>query len=342
MPDGTRFIAATEGGTLVGRSVFWSIGTLPGNQSGRQQVVVEVDPLLRSGEILRSDANLTGTTVSGFESARATSATRIQAGAPLQVAVESTLDGVRRGETGTSQVTVTNRSAFPLTNVALQVRGPQDSSAMVTSFLSQGGTCPSASATSCANFEFAEWSVGTLAPGRGVTLSMPSEISNLITISGISSNQQQIEAIAYADGGNNATATRVGVIDNDSVLSLSVEEDHDPAAPGGELAYALTYTNRTQGNFSSAPATGVQLSLPLPEGHDVRVCDGRRDARRQRGSLVAGNSAGQSIRPAASDRQAGTGPCGRRDSPDGRKHHWRHSVRRRVRPCGGHYSRAGE
>ncbi len=119
-------MSATGGGTLVGNEVHWSLGTLPGNQSGRQQVIVRLGQDLAAGAILQTDANITGVTLFGAESARAVATTRVQASEALQVAVEVTPDSVRRGESINSGVTVTNHGDSELSGVVLQVRVPED------------------------------------------------------------------------------------------------------------------------------------------------------------------------------------------------------------------------
>ncbi|MEJ0034807.1 MAG: hypothetical protein WDO68_01755 [Gammaproteobacteria bacterium] len=166
LPSGVHFVSATGGGTLVGNTVQWSLGTLALNQSGRQQVVVVVDGRTGPATILQTIANISGSTAQGAVTASGTSLTLVQPSAPLQVAVAMGPDTVRRGEWTTSEITVTNRGDSTLTGVSLVVRVPQDDDGFTPQWLSRGGYCPF-NTVNCQDGELAIWSLGSLGPGAG-------------------------------------------------------------------------------------------------------------------------------------------------------------------------------
>ncbi len=174
LPAGVTFVSATNGGTLSGNEVVWSLSTLAPGQLGRQQATVNVNNGLANGMILTVDAaQLSGTHAStGPELARATNATRVITGNPIRVSVSLAPNPVANSTALTGTVTVTNLTTSDLTGVVLNVRWPGDGRVanINQSALSGGGTCPS---SVCSSNAFATWILGTVTSGVPVTVTIP-------------------------------------------------------------------------------------------------------------------------------------------------------------------------
>jgi uncharacterized repeat protein (TIGR01451 family) len=261
LPAGVTFVAASGGGTLNGDVVEWTLGTLLAGQSGRQQVIVTVNAGLAPGTTLPVDAaELAGTSaVTGAELARATAVTKVQTAPELGLFIEMNADPVRQTEGLRSEFTVTNHTDTSLTGTVLRARFPTDGVDFRNqSYLSGGGTCISSEASAnCFAYELVTWNIGTLAPGEGVTVTMPMVVTNP-TASG---RLITLDAEVVADGVAQTLTTHTVAVDNDNALSLGVDEDKDAVAPGETLTYSLTYGNRTASNVTSAI-----LVFPLPPG----------------------------------------------------------------------------
>ncbi|MCC6302285.1 MAG: DUF11 domain-containing protein [Gammaproteobacteria bacterium] len=256
LPEGVTFASATGGGTLVGDSVEWTLGTLLTTQSGRQQVVVTVDSDADAGTVLAVDAaELAGTSATtGAELAQAAGATQVVTAPVLGLQIEMDSDPVRTGDGIRARLTVTNHSATTLTNTQLQARFPMDNvGSLNDSLISGGGTCPGGS---CGPGELVTWTVGTLTAGAGVTVMLPMYISS----STDSGTLMGLHGIVTADTVSPEFVSHTVVVD-DNALSLALNEDKDAVTPGGTLTYTLTYGNR-----SGASLTGSTLTLPLPAG----------------------------------------------------------------------------
>jgi uncharacterized repeat protein (TIGR01451 family) len=257
LPEGVTFVSASNGGTLVGDTVEWSLSDLPAGQAGSQQAVVTVDGSLLDGAILRVDAaQLTGTNnvSSAAELARATAATRIKAAPALGLAIEMSPDPVRPGGTLTTKLTVTNRSGADLSGTVLQARIPTDRVNTITP--GDGGTCTSG----CGKRKLVTWTIGTLAAGEGKTVTLSITVPGTSPLSPVLGTFEPMDGVATADDVSPAAASHTVVIDNNPLL-LTLAEDQDPVAPGGTLVYTLSYQNLTGGSI-----TGTALSFPLPPG----------------------------------------------------------------------------
>jgi uncharacterized repeat protein (TIGR01451 family) len=258
LPSGVTFVSATGGGALVGNAVEWTLATLQASESGRQQVLVNVDGALGNGTLLVVDAaQISGTSATtGPELARANAATRVQANPTLGLSIEADPDPVRSNEGVRAKLTVTNLSGAAVLGTQLVLRYPTDrvNNSVSQTLMTGGGVCP---AGFCDRYELATWNLGALAAGSGVTVMIPMVVSagtaggSLITL----------DAMASADGTPMMLASHTVVVDNDNALSLALNEDKDAVAPGGTLGYTLTY-----GNISAGSITGTTLRLPLPSG----------------------------------------------------------------------------
>ena len=255
LPPDSSFVSASDGGTLTGNTVQWTLGTLQAGQSGRQQVVVTVGGGLPNGSLLQVDAaQLTGTSATtGAELARATAAARVRATSALGLTIEMDPDPVRSNEGVRTKLTITNLSGGALVGTQLQARFPTDAvNSVATSLFTGGAVCEGGV---CTRSELVTWNLGTLAAGESTTVTLPITISNGTP----SGTLVTLEAAVLADGASPTLASHTVAVDNDNALSLALEEDKDAVAPGAALTYTLTYANG-----SAASITGTTLALPLP------------------------------------------------------------------------------
>ena len=290
LPAGSMLVSST-GGTQVGNEVQWTLNTLVAGESGRQQVVVQAGLSAVDGELLVVDAaTLSGTATAINRFVRATSVTRVATATPLTISMHVNPDPARPNETLNTDLTVTNRSASPIFGAVLQLRMPDGVNFFSNSLLTGGGACPG---TTCDRRELVTWNLGTLAPGGGITVSLPPLVS-----SGGSAPADgeliMLGAQVTEDGGRQALARHSVVVESSPVLDLALDEDVDPVAPGGLVTYTLTYGNR-----SAASVSGAQLSFPLPVGSTLVSSTGGTQVGNEvqwtLNTLVAGESARQQV-----------------------------------------------
>ena len=259
LPQGVTFVSASGGGTLVGGAVQWALNTLVPSQSGRVQVVVDVDAGAAAGTLLAVDtAQLTGTTAStGPAAAQAAIVTRVQASSVLGLALEAGPSPAQPGEVVQAKFTVSNAGTSPVFGTTLTVRFPIDSvnSSMSQTLMTGGAVCPGNAF--CDRYELATWSLGTIAAGRSVTVQMPM----VVTSGTVGGTLAKLQASVSADGLSASRGSMTFVVDGDSALTLTLDDSADALTAGSTLTYGLSYGNRT-----AASITGTTLVLPLPAG----------------------------------------------------------------------------
>lgn len=274
LPPGVSFVSASGGGTLSGRTVQWPLATLVASQSGRVQVVVNVDPGLAAGTLLAVDAaQLTAsTTGSGPAAARAATVTRVQAPSVLALSMEAGPSPVRPGETVIAKFTVSNQGTSALFGTTLTARFPIDSvnNGVSPVYISGSPTCLGGG---CDRYELVSWTLGTIAAGRSVTVAMPM----VATAGTLSGSLVKLAASVTADGLPATRGSLSFVVDGDQALTLALEDNADPATAGSTLSYGLSYGNRSAGSV-----TGTTLVLPLPAGTTFVSATG--------GGVLVGNS----------------------------------------------------
>jgi uncharacterized repeat protein (TIGR01451 family) len=265
LPPGVTFLDATGGGTESGGTVTWSLGTLLPGESGAERLRVAL-PVGDAGTLLRvHDARLVESTPTP-ETARAAAVTRIATPDPLRIALEANPDPALPGETLQVGVVVANRSAGTLADVVVELLLPDAVGAFNQNFSTLGGSCTATGNlnASCDPSERVRWSLGTLEPGTGRTLTVPPT-----TVAGIVGGDLiRLQARVSRPGSDPQLATITLGVDPDRTLDLALDADLDPAAPGTELAYTLTY-----GNPGDASLQDVALTLPLPPGVDHLASD---------------------------------------------------------------------
>ena len=256
LPTGVSFVSASGGGILNGSIVEWDLQTFPARKGGRQTVTVNVNPGVTPGTLLEVDAaTITGQANFLNHSARAVATTRVDNNVPLALTVELNPDPVQPGESLQSALTVGNTSSSTLFGVTLQLRYPDHLNDIFNSVISNGGTCPGNSR--CSSTEFLTWTLGNLAPGASITVTLPPSVNSGTPDGTLIS----FDAVVFEDGGNVAMASRSIVVQSASIYDIAVDEDLNPVAPNQSLTYAITYANR-----SALSTTNTQLNFSLPTG----------------------------------------------------------------------------
>ncbi len=258
VPAGLSFVSASDGGSLVGGFVQWSLGTLGPGTGGERRVTFSVDPALTLGTAIKAEATLAD---SGGAVTRTDVITRVEAAVPLTVTIDANPNPAEPGENLNVALTVTNTSGFDRTGVVLQMRYPVGLQNLAQGLISDGGICTGGSlGGTCVSNELLSWDLGAIAAGTGVTVSLPPAVAAGITAGSI------IEFVAeaqdnFADVSSAASETvRVA---NARTLELAVTEAvSDPVVPGTELTYVLTYGH----SALSAVALNTVLELPVPPG----------------------------------------------------------------------------
>src|SRR5262249_26055545 len=110
----------------------------------------------------------------------------------------------------------------------------------------------------CSARERLVWSVGTLAPGTGFTVSAPLGLATAVG----PGRTVTFNARAAEDSGFTAAARASIRVEAARLLDLALDAAADPVTPGDALTYRLSYGNRT----SSTLAQNVVLRFSLAPG----------------------------------------------------------------------------
>lgn len=200
LPPGLIFVSASGGGTLDGDMVVWDLGALAANDANIQQVEVAVSSGLSDATILVIDAaELSGSSTTGPELARASAATRVSGSSPITLSVVTSLDPDAETQTFITSLSLANVGGADLSGVVLQARFPTDHvDDTANESLSDGGSCPDI----CSASVLATWNLGTLAAGADVTVQMPVTVTSgtaagtLITVDAVASSSAGDQAAA--------------------------------------------------------------------------------------------------------------------------------------------------
>jgi len=266
LPAGVSFVSATGGGTLVGNTVQWSLGTLQPGAVGEREVRVTVDAAQGLGTAIKAEAQLS----SGGLLTRADAVTRIESQVPLQVVIEANANPAQSGEALNVELTATNTSAFDRSNVQLVLRYPVGLNALAHSAISDGGSCVNSvgNGSTCSSTEQLIWDLGTIAAGSGVTVTLPPSINAALPRGSL------IEFVAVVlDATARARAIDVVRVGDDAGITLvavpSFEGMSQSAAEAAILAANLSVGTVTEassdsvavGNvISQSPAAGIQVA----------------------------------------------------------------------------------
>ncbi|MEO1087961.1 MAG: hypothetical protein AAFY88_27320, partial [Acidobacteriota bacterium] len=271
VPAGTSFASASDGGVLNGGVVRWNLGTLAGREGGRRAVSVTVGAGQSGGAIIGgATAEISGRGDFADHDARFIPVTRIESstGSRLIVNMAVNPDPAVQGESLRASITVTNPTGFFINNVVLRLRYPNGLAGVDEDFISDGGDCIS---FSCDGREELFWNLGSLAPGRGTTVTFAP------TVGSVPGGTLITFPIAVdADGQSRRLIRQTLLVRDSRTFDFAVDAERSPVGANERLVYTLTYGNR-----SSEPTTGTTLRFPLPGGTSfVSASDG--------GSLGAG------------------------------------------------------
>ncbi len=258
IPSGTSFVSASGGGAPSGGIVEWTLNTLNGQESGRQTVTVRLNNGLSAGTVIEADGvAISGTANFQMHSSSAMAVTRVRGGAPLALEIEMNPNPVQPNEALGTRVTVSNTTNSPVFGVSLELRYPQHLNDFSHLGISDGGSCiPSVSNNgACDSTEVLVWNLGTLGPGAGITV----DLAPLVTNGTINGTLITMNLRVTEDGGSHALSSRTSVVQSAPVFDIAVDEDTNPVAPGDELVYSITYSNR-----STTSTSNTTLSFPIP------------------------------------------------------------------------------
>ena len=258
VPTGLSFVSASDGGSLVGGVVQWSLGTLGPGAGGERRVTFSVDPALTLGTAIKAEVMLAA---SGGAVTRTDVVTRVEAAVPLTVTIDANPNPAEPGENLDVALTVSNTSGFDRTGVVLQMRYPVGLQNLAQSLITGGGVCTGGSlGGTCVSNELLAWNLGTIAAGTGVTVNLTPLVNGSISPGRI------IEFVAQAQDNFadiSTAASETVLIAGVRTLELAVAEAvYNPVVPGAELTYVLTYGH----SALSTVALNTVLELPVSPG----------------------------------------------------------------------------
>ncbi len=245
VPAGTTLVSASGEFTQEANGVRWPLGTLSPGQGGTRRLTVKVDDTLSEGDILLARADISDAT----SAASASAATRVEAPASANLALEVNPDPVEANEIMEVQLSATNRGQVA-TDVELRLAVPQEVVEFGSGF-SEGAVCTSAF---CNAGESMAWNIAALAAARGTTRATPMTAKSLADGNVVAFDARMTDA-----SGVHQRIRRSILIDTGRRLDLSLDEEFDPIEPGAELTYTLTFGNRSA---ALAPNSAIEMSLP--------------------------------------------------------------------------------
>ena len=260
IPEGATSGGGLDGAAPVNGGLEWDIPVLAPGETGTREMWLDFDPSLPDGAVVSVEAEIIESSASLATRTRATADTRIRSTVPLALAIELHPDPAKADETVVGVLTATNTSDATLSGVEVEVILPQEHGEFPLVETS-GGTAAclgTNTATTCAAGERLLWTIGDLAPGAGVTLSMPAKMAAALTPGTVAT----FAGRARATGGVDIAMNESVRIESARSLELSLADgDGDPAIAGGEIAYRLSV-----GNPTGVLADAVELRLQLPVG----------------------------------------------------------------------------
>jgi uncharacterized repeat protein (TIGR01451 family) len=253
IPPGTSFVSASDGAMPDGGLIEWPLGDLAAGASGVRELVVHVDAV--AGQAIAADASLTA----GGGTTQAQHLARVGAAPPLSASLAAGPDPIGPGEALLVSFTLTNRGLTPLAGVQAALRVPAGVAGIETAAASDA-VCNQGVSFGCDPLERARWTVGDLAPGEGVTYSLPATV---LTGQGAPApgTLLGIEADAFASDGTEAEARRSVAIRANRALEVELDATPQPISANGLLRYVISFGNR-----GVTPLASGHLTIPIPAG----------------------------------------------------------------------------
>ncbi len=249
VPPGTSFVAATDGGTLAGDAVTWELGTLAPGTSGEVRATFTVGPLV-DGSMIPARAALDADDAAAV---LAETVTRVVADLPLELTVAAGPDPAEPGEDLDVELTVANRGGQPRFGIEVRLDMP-DATADFSESVA-GATCPG---STCGPRERVRLSLVDLDPGESRTFRLPISVAGSAT----PGRALPLEAEVLDDSGAIREAAATVLVATERTAGLSLVASDDPARPGDEVVWTLTWASRAGGDG----ATDAELAMRLPAG----------------------------------------------------------------------------
>jgi hypothetical protein len=191
-----------------------------------------------------------------------------QASAALQLKTSVNPTFAKPGEWIDIEITVSNTDLVARTGVAVSIVYPAGLNAISPSNF--GASCPP---SFCDPGETITWSLGTLQPGRSITVDLPTVVA-AATADGTIINFNFVATDSTLQVANSTSTIQV---ETTPVYDVALRDSADPTLPGSLLTYKLTFGYREE-------ALGVSVStlrFPVPAGTTFVSATGG-------GSLVGG------------------------------------------------------
>ncbi|MEO0424160.1 MAG: hypothetical protein AAF184_17610 [Pseudomonadota bacterium] len=258
LADDLALVSATGGGVEVDGTVSWSLGTLAAGSVGEQRVVVQAASVT-AGTLLQSAASIAGT--QNFQPVvREVSETgRVGPRGALRLALQSNPRPLDPGADGLVDLTVTNASLSPVFGAALRLRYPAGVASLDEDFIAgpfDTASCAEAGfASSCEEFEFLNWPIGTLNPGQTSLVSLPTSLLGSIGAGAVVDWEAQLRD----DSGALTLESQALPLVQAPPLTLGIDDVRDPLPAGQSTALRVRY-----GNSSPTSVTDATLTLELP------------------------------------------------------------------------------
>ena len=174
LPPGTTFVSASDGGSLSGGSVSWSLGTVPPESAGSRKVTVETDAGLARGSLLLARAELS-------DASTVPQHTRTHAVTEID-GIEALANELTFTKTATFRaiqvdLSVTNTDVVSHTGVTLAFRIPQQVQPFSRlTVLGSGGCNQLVNDATCQGGEYLAWAPGTMLAGQTLHFTVPAMV----------------------------------------------------------------------------------------------------------------------------------------------------------------------
>ncbi|WP_156810381.1 COG1361 S-layer family protein, partial [Nitritalea halalkaliphila] len=249
IPVGTSFVSADMGGMLENGIVTWNVGALPAGETVTLSLVVLVDANLADGTIISNIARVESPTDPDTPKESDPDETPVDNGNRAMLMLEKSAPmTVIAGNNLTYSFTLTNTGAGPARNVEVRDRIPA------------GVNFVSASMGGSLDGEEVVWSLGELAAGASVTLTLEVMVPANVAMGTVISNTAQAASPDDVNSPVNSNGVDVTV---ETLANLAIMKRSDtPIAIAGEnLAYTITVTNN-----GPSDAQEVVVTDPIPMG----------------------------------------------------------------------------
>ncbi len=259
LPAGTTFVSATGGGTLSGSDVVWDLADLAPGQGGSREVTVQLEAGVLAGDILELDAATISADANLISQlSRQSASTRVESLPELSFALDGDMSPLLADTITPLHLVVSNTGSTVLTGVAIELFYPEGLASANDVVLSDNGDCTNVSAsTDCRSGERAQWPIGNLAPGSGRTVTIAPETAAVL----LDGDLITLLARTFSDTTTDRWEQLTLRNNDERALTLSVDAEQEPIAPGGTIDFAVSF-----GNAGDTSLQNGQIRFPLPAG----------------------------------------------------------------------------